>query len=112
MIENQISPILCERCREKEVQQTQNELNKCRTAGAVKDKKIEKLDKKVFILMCIVVGIGAIFGKETLDSISEWLESIGSVTSGIDDMTSGIIPGPGGLLVAMAGLVTLRPRKK
>ena len=111
MIENQISPILCEQCREKEVQHIQHELNKCRTAGTIKDKKIEKLDKKVFILMCIVVGIGAIFGKETLDSISEWLESIGSVTSGIDDMT-GVVPGPGGLLVAMAGLVTLRPRKK
>ena len=109
---DQTSPIVCQQCQEKELQQTKNELSKCRNANAAKENEIKKKDKKVFILMCIIVGIGAIFGKETLDSISAWLESIGSVRSGIDDMTSGIVPGPGGLMVATMGLAALRPRRK
>ena len=56
-------------CQEKELQQLKNELHKCKTGSEAKNRRIKELDKKVFILMAICVGIGAILGKEALDAI-------------------------------------------
>ena len=104
-------PIVCEQCQEKELNQTRHELNKCKSANAVKDKEIKKKEKTVFILMCIVVGIGAIFGKEAVDSISEWLESINTVKGQVKDMVS-VVPGPATLGMAGMGFVCVRPRRR
>tara|TARA_R100001509_G_C4818889_1_gene199088 strand:- start:481 stop:819 length:339 start_codon:yes stop_codon:yes gene_type:complete len=112
MHEQKSSPTVCEQCQEKELQQTKHELHKCQSANSAKDKELKKKDKKVFILMCIVVGIGAIFGKEALDSISEWLETIGSVKSGVENLTASIVPGPATLGMFALGGVTVRPRKR
>ena len=101
-------------CQEKELQQLKNELHKCKTNGQVKDRKIQKLDKKVFILMCIVVGVGAIFGKEALDSIAEWLGTIGEIKGGVDNLTTArIIPAPGALaLFPIAMIFGKRSRRR
>ena len=76
-----------------------------------KSRSGKKKEKTVFILMCIVVAIGAIFGKEAVDSISEWLESINTVKGQVKDMVS-VVPGPATLGVAALGVVALRPRRK
>ena len=112
MHEHKPSPTVCDQCQEKELQQTRHELQKCQCANSAKDKELKKKDKKVFILMCIVVGIGAIFGKETLDTISEWLETIGGVKSGVENLTASVIPGPATLGVFALGAASLRPRKR
>ena len=112
MHEHKSSPTVCDQCQEKELQQTRHELQKCQSANSAKDKELKKKDKKVFILMCIVVGIGAIFGKETLDTISEWLETIGGVKSGVDNLTANIVPGPATLGGFALGAASLRPRKR
>lgn len=111
MHEHKSSPTVCDQCQEKELQQTRHELQKCQSTNSVKDKELKKKDKKVFILMCIVVGIGAIFGKEAIDTISEWLESISSVKSGVDNLTADIVPGPA-TLGMFAFSAVLRPRKR
>ena len=105
------TPTVCNQCQEKELSQTIHELNKCKSASATKDKEIKKKEKTVFILMCIVVGIGAIFGKEAIDSISEWLESINVVKDQVDGMV-GVVPGPATLGIAGMGFVCLRPRRR
>ena len=71
----------CPICREKEVDRLKQDLQKCKEGHRSKDKKIKKLDKKVFILTLIAVGIGAVFGKEALDSVVEWLETVGDFKS-------------------------------
>ena len=108
---DQNSPIVCSQCQEKELNQTRHELQKCKSANAVKDKEIKKKEKTVFILMCIVVAIGAIFGKEAVDSITEWLESINAVKGQVEDMVS-VVPGPATLGIAAMGFVCMRPRRK
>ena len=62
--------------------------------------------------MCIVVGIGAIFGKEALDGINEWLESFGAVKGHIEDLSSANVPGPATLAVLGMGIGCMRPRRK
>tara|TARA_R100000458_G_C8275567_1_gene250679 strand:- start:3250 stop:3582 length:333 start_codon:yes stop_codon:yes gene_type:complete len=103
---------ICEQCKKKESDHLQHELNQCQKLQKLKDQQIQKLDKKVFILMCIVVGVGAVFGKESIDSLLEWLETINSVKGQIDDMTAANIPGPGALLVCAAIPLAVRPRRK
>jgi len=89
-------------CQEKELQQLKNELHKCKQGNESKNRQIKKLDKKVFILMIICVGIGAVLGKEALDAIAEWLGTIGEIKGGVDNLTGSIIPAPGALpLLAM-----------
>ena len=85
----------CPVCTTKELQNLKNDLHKCKQSGEAKNRKIQKLDKKIFILMCIVVGIGAIFGKEALDSIAEWLSTIGEIKGGVSNLTGSIVPAPG-----------------
>ena len=104
-------PTVCKQCQEKELSQTIHELNKCKSANATKDKEIKKKEKTVFILMCIVVGIGAIFGKEAVDSISEWLESFNAVKGQVEGIVS-VVPGPATLGMAGMGFVCVRPRRK
>lgn len=106
------SPIVCDKCQEKELQQVRHELQKCRSSNAAKENEIKKKDKKVFILMCIVVAIGAIFGKEAIDTIGEWMESLGAVKSGVDNLTASIVPGPATLGIFGMGAACLRPRRK
>ena len=104
---------ICERCEKKDTEKLQHELNECKRLHKIKDQQIKKLDKKVFILMCAVVGVGAIFGKEALDSIVAWLETLKSVKSQVDDLTAAIIPGPAVLAVFGVGLpFVVRPRKR
>lgn len=105
----------CSVCRGKEVEQLKRELTECRRRGQNKDKKIKELDKKNFILMLIAIGIGAILGKEVLDSIAEWLDSIGSFRGSVEGVVLDL-PSPGALpLLAFAmipgvGLPTRRRR--
>ena len=104
---------ICEECRKKDSDQLQHELYKCQKQQKLKEQQIQKLNKKLFILMCIVVGIGAVLGKESIDSLLAWLETINSVRTQIDDMTTANIPGPGALLVCAAATPFAgRPRKK
>tara|TARA_Y100001937_G_scaffold116764_1_gene169084 strand:- start:244 stop:579 length:336 start_codon:yes stop_codon:yes gene_type:complete len=104
---------VCEVCQEKELRQLKHDLHKCRESGKSKDRQIKKLDKKVFILMAICVGIGAILGKETLDTIVEWLGTLGEIKGGVDNLTRGaIIPAPGVLPVLAMPLFFGRSRRR
>tara|TARA_R100001463_G_scaffold27709_8_gene64110 strand:- start:1241 stop:1570 length:330 start_codon:yes stop_codon:yes gene_type:complete len=103
---------ICQYCNKKEADHLQYELTQCQKANKSKDQKIQKLDKKVFILLCIVVGIGAIFGKEALDGLVEWLETLNSVKSEVDNLTDANIPGPGALLLLSCAPLAIRPRRK
>jgi hypothetical protein len=90
----------CQNCKSKELNQLKNDLHLCKQRNKTKDSKIKKLDKKVFILTVIAVGIGAIFGKEALDSITEWLGSLDDFKSATDNLTTGgVFPAPGTLAV-------------
>ena len=89
----------CPICQAKELSQLKHELNECRKRGQSKDRAIKQLNKKVFILTAIAVGIGAIFGKEALDSITEWLGSIGAFKSGVQALSGIVAPAPGTLAV-------------
>ena len=104
----------CPNCQSKETQQLKSDLHECKQKNKAKDAKIKKLDKKVFILTAIAVGIGAIFGKEALDSIIEWMEKIGDFNSASNNMmTGGVHPSPGTLAVfALYPLVCRRSRKR
>ncbi len=105
----------CPVCREKEVDRLKQDLQKCKEGHRVKDRKIKKLDKKVFILTIIAVGIGAIFGKEALDSIIEWMGTIGDFNSASDNLLGGgvILPAPGTLAVfAVLPFLTGSRRRK
>lgn len=89
----------CPVCQVKELSQLRHELNECKKRGQSKDRTIKQLNKRVFILTAIAVGIGAIFGKEALDSITEWLGSINSFKSGVQDLSGVVAPAPGTLAV-------------
>jgi hypothetical protein len=104
----------CQDCQKKELNQLKNDLHLCKQRNKTKDSKIKKLDKKVFILTVIAVGIGAIFGKETLDSIIEWMSTIGDFKSASDNLTTGLIlPAPGTLAVfALFPLLSNGRRRK
>tara|TARA_R100000988_G_C3870459_1_gene103523 strand:- start:32 stop:370 length:339 start_codon:yes stop_codon:yes gene_type:complete len=103
----------CPNCRSQEVQQLKNDLHKCKEGQKAKDRKIKALDKKVFILTIIAVGIGAIFGKEALDAITEWLGSIGEFNSAASNLSAGVHPSPGTLpIFAMAFFMTKKTRRR
>lgn len=104
---------VCERCQKRDADRLQHELNECRKLHKSKDQQLKKLDRKVFILMCIVVGIGAIFGKEALDSIASWLETLNSVKTQVDNLSAAVVPGPAALAVLGIGLPFVsRPRRR
>ena len=102
----------CTNCQTKELETLKHELSKCKDNGKSKDRKIKALDKRVFILTAIAVGIGAIFGKEALDSITEWLGSINSFRSSVDNLSGHIVPGPGTLGVFAIAMIMARPRRR
>ena len=102
----------CENCRTNEVERLKADLRKCQEGSKSKDRKIKKLDKKVFVLTAIAVGIGAIFGKEVLDSITEWLGSINSFNSNVNDLTGYIVPSPGTLGVFAVAMLVTKPRRR
>jgi len=102
----------CQACQTKELETLRAELSKCKGNGKIKDRKIKVLDKKVFILTVIAVGIGAIFGKEALDSITEWLGSINNFNSSVDNLTGHIVPAPGTLGVFALAMFAARPRRR
>tara|TARA_R100000234_G_scaffold97222_1_gene65556 strand:- start:369 stop:704 length:336 start_codon:yes stop_codon:yes gene_type:complete len=106
--------IKCDNCQKQETAQLKNELHLCRKSSDAKDRKIKALDKKVFILTAIAVGIGAIFGKEALDAIIEWMEKIGDFNSASNNMmTGGVHPAPGTLAVfALYPLLARKSRKR
>ncbi|QDP59088.1 MAG: hypothetical protein Unbinned1446contig1001_13 [Prokaryotic dsDNA virus sp.] len=111
--ENLAQEQLCDRCQKKDTDKLQYELNECKKLHKIKDQQIKKMDKKLFILMCVVVGIGAIFGKEALDSIVSWLETLNSVKSQVDNLTASIVPGPAVLAVLGVGMpFAVRPRRR
>jgi len=99
-------------CHKKELQQVKNDLHKCRTSGQVKDKKIQNLDKKVFILTAICIAVGAVAGKEALDSIAEWLGTIGEIKDGVNKLHSSIIPGPSALALFPIALLFSKTRRR
>jgi hypothetical protein len=107
-------PAPCPVCSKKESQQLRNALNECNTRNRVKDKAIEQLNKKVFILTMIAIGIAAIFGKEALDAVTEWIKSIGDFKNAAGDLTQARdIPGPGAVsLLAVAMLVARKRRHR
>ena len=102
----------CEGCRTNELERLKIDLQKCQSSNKSKDSKIKKLDKRVFILTIIAVGIGAIFGKEALDSLTEWLGSINNFKSGVDNLTGDVIPAPGTLAVFAAAFLVTKPRRR
>ena len=102
----------CENCQTNEVERLKADLRKCQDGSKSKDRKIKKLDKKVFVLTIIAVGIGAIFGKEALDSITEWLGSINSFKSGVDNLNGYITPSPGTLGVFAVAMLVTKPRRR
>jgi H+/Cl- antiporter ClcA len=103
----------CPNCRNQEVERLKADLYKCREAHKSKDKKIKQLDKKVFVLTFIAVAIGAIFGKEALDTIIEWMQSIGDFNSSVNHMTShNNLPAPGTLAVFAIPLLVCRKSRK
>ncbi len=100
-------------CQEKELQQLKNELHKCRTGSEAKAREIKKLDKKVFILMAICVAIGAVLGKETLDTIIEWLNTLGEIKGGVDNLTKvSVAPSPGVLPMLAMPILFGHSRKR
>ena len=104
----------CPNCQNREMQKLKSDLHECKQRNKSKDLKIKKLDKKVFVLMVIAVGIGAIFGKEVFDSIVEWMQSIGEFKSASDNLLGGVVlPAPGTLAVfaALPFLTGSRRRK-
>jgi len=103
---------LCENCRTNEVERLKQDLRKCQEGSKSKDRKIKKLDKKVFVLTAIAVGIGAIFGKEALDGITEWLGSINNFKSATDNLTGHVVPSPGTLAVFAAAFLVTKPRRR
>tara|TARA_Y100001963_G_scaffold145777_1_gene219845 strand:+ start:509 stop:835 length:327 start_codon:yes stop_codon:yes gene_type:complete len=107
-----MEPNECPICQTKELAQTRHELNECKKRGQTKDRQIKKLNKQVFILTAIAVGIGAIFGKEALDSITEWLGSIKSFKSSVQDLSGLIVPAPGTLGLMAIALVVFRPKRR
>ena len=104
---------VCKRCQESEVSKLKTDLMLCRKQHETKDRKIKALDKKVFILTFIVVGVGAIFGKEAVDTIIEWLGKIGEVKTGVDNLHGAIVPPPSSLAVfGMFALMSRRSRRR
>jgi len=91
---------------------TLSELKRCEARHKAKDRKIKELKKKVQIGTLVGVAIAAIFGKEALDSITEWLSSAQDFGSTSSDLFS-VFPSPGVLpLFATAFLLTGVKRRR
>tara|TARA_R100001086_G_scaffold169725_2_gene92500 strand:+ start:4092 stop:4439 length:348 start_codon:yes stop_codon:yes gene_type:complete len=104
----------CPVCEKKETERLRDDLHKCRTSNRVADATIKQLNKRVFVLSMIAIGIAAIFGKEALDALTEWLQSISEFKDAAGGVTQArAIPGPGALsLMAAAGIMSRRTRRR
>ena len=105
--------VSCPVCTKKETRQLRDALHECKTSGRVKDKTIEKLNKRVFILTMIAIGIAAIFGKEALDAVTEWIKSVSEFKNAAGDLTQArAIPAPGALPLLGAALFVSRKSRR
>tara|TARA_Y100000004_G_scaffold194805_1_gene260292 strand:- start:1171 stop:1518 length:348 start_codon:yes stop_codon:yes gene_type:complete len=106
--------VRCPVCEKKETQRLRDDLHKCRTSNRVADEAIKRLNKRVFVLSMIAIGIAAIFGKEALDAVTEWIRSIADFKDAAGGMThASVIPGPGAIsLLAVAGIVSGKTRRR
>jgi len=84
----------CQVCRDRELERVKTELADCQKRSQSKDRSIKKLNHKVFVLTAVAVAIGAIFGKEALDSITEWIGSINSFNSSVENFNGVVVPAP------------------
>tara|TARA_R100001594_G_scaffold115502_1_gene150387 strand:- start:1366 stop:1707 length:342 start_codon:yes stop_codon:yes gene_type:complete len=103
---------VCPVCHAKELQKVRNDLSECKKKNQANVRKIRVMEKKVFILTITTVAIGAIFGKEALDSVMSWIESYGNVKTAVDGI--GLRhPSPGALpLLATAFLFGSSRKRK
>ena len=100
----------CESCRDRELRQLREDLNKCQKSNATKDKKMKVLNKRVFICTIVGVAIAAIFGKEALESLTEWIGSIRNFNSAtLGDL---VFPSPGALGLFVVAGFTRGSRKR
>jgi len=104
------TPQDCPNCRDREVEELRSDLHKCKKTRQSQERKINQLNKKVFVCTIIGVAIAAIFGKEVLDSITEWIGSVRNFnTTTLGDL---VFPSPGALgFFVLAGL-TGRTRRR
>tara|TARA_R100000808_G_C2128523_1_gene138228 strand:- start:983 stop:1312 length:330 start_codon:yes stop_codon:yes gene_type:complete len=102
----------CSNCKARELQQLRSDLAECKKKSQSKDKKIKALDKKVFIFTLIAIAIGAVFGKEALDAITEWLGSINRFRVNADGFSSLIFPSPSTASLFIIALIGPRRRRK
>ena len=100
----------CENCKEREVKQLREDLQKCKKNNQTKDKKLKEQNKKVFILTIIGVAIAAIFGKEVLDMITEWMGSVDGFRSTV--LQGLILPAPSTLSLYCLAFVCGGRRKR
>ena len=101
----------CPNCRAREVQQLRSDLAECKKKSQSKDKRIKALDKKVLIFTIIAIAIGAVFGKEALDAITEWLGSINRFRVNADEFAL-IFPSPSTASLFAIALIGPRRRRK
>ena len=100
----------CESCRDRELKQLREDLNKCQKSNASKDKKMKVLNKRVFICTIVGVAIAAIFGKEALEALTEWIGSIRNFNSAtLGDL---VFPSPGALGLFVVAGFTRGSRKR
>lgn len=100
----------CESCRDRELKQLREDLNKCQKSNATKDKKMKVLNKRVFICTIVGVAIAAIFGKEALEALTEWMGSIRNFNSAtLGDL---VFPSPGALGLFVVAGFTRGSRKR
>ena len=99
----------CPICRNQELQQLRRDLSECRKRNQSKDKKIQRLDKRVFILTLVAISVGVVLGKETLDAIVDWLETPNGIRNGVDEL---IFPAPSTLALFAFAFVPGRRRRR
>ena len=112
MQQNEIDKKQCPICQEKEVNKLRSDLAECKKRNQSKERRIKNLDKKVFILTIIIAGVGAIFGKEAVEAISEWISSFNQIRSSIDDLSGLTHPSPGALSLFAITLLASGSRKR
>tara|TARA_R100000808_G_C2141855_1_gene149676 strand:+ start:103 stop:450 length:348 start_codon:yes stop_codon:yes gene_type:complete len=104
-------------------QENFSKLKKCEDKNKQKDKKIKELEKKLLTLTVIACIIGTIVGKETVESIADWIDSVNTIKTTIDNVSYidnnnsinhpgyyGITPAPSTL--AIVGLLAFMPVKR
>jgi uncharacterized protein (TIGR03382 family) len=101
----------CPICNRSNLDNLRNDLFKCKKNNRTKDRKIQALTRKIHIGTLVGVAIAAIFGKEALDSITEWLSSVQDFGSTSSDLFS-FYPAPGVLPVFAAAFLLSGVRRR